>query len=74
MTSKSEVLDVRGLSCPEPVVRTKDFLGKISTGSMTILSDSKVSVENISRFAKNSGYTFAVEEKETHFIISIKQK
>ncbi len=73
MMDKSGALDVRGLSCPEPVVRTKKALAA-NTGNLTILTDNNVSVENIRRFATGSGYSFSVEQNDNEYIISISNK
>jgi tRNA 2-thiouridine synthesizing protein A len=74
LTAKHDILDVRGLSCPEPVVMTRNILAGKSGVELTVLSDSKVSVENIRRFVTNSGYRFSVEADGAEFIIRINTK
>lgn len=49
-------IDVRGLSCPIPVVRTKAAVEKGAT-SLIITGDSQVSKENVSRYLRSAGYT-----------------
>lgn len=49
-------LDVRGLSCPIPVVKTKQLVDQGIT-SFVVIGDSSVSRENISRFVQSQGYT-----------------
>ena len=56
-------IDVRGLSCPLPVVETKKALKENPEG-VKILADSIVSKENISRFAGAMGYNLKTEEKD----------
>lgn len=53
--SKAYKLDVRGLSCPEPVIRVKKAL-EASDGELTVMADSNVAVENIRRLAGTLGY------------------
>jgi tRNA 2-thiouridine synthesizing protein A len=48
-------LDARGCACPEPVVMTRNALKQDPTG-VTVLVDNACAVENITRFARNSGY------------------
>lgn len=49
----SDIIDVRGLSCPEPVLRTKKALEKYS--SFDVLADSETAKENIMRFCISNG-------------------
>lgn len=53
-----ESLDVRGLSCPLPVLKVKKALDK-GLAELKITGDSKVSLENVTRYASSQG--FAVE-------------
>ncbi|MGP1529051.1 MAG: sulfurtransferase TusA family protein [Treponema sp.] len=46
------IIDVRGLSCPEPVVQTKKALALHS--AFTVLVDSETAKENILRFCSNA--------------------
>ncbi|MDO4540137.1 MAG: sulfurtransferase TusA family protein [Syntrophomonadaceae bacterium] len=58
-----EKIDVSGLSCPIPVVRTKKL---IDAGNAEILvtGDSSVSKENITKLAAKSGYGINVLRDE----------
>ena len=55
-------VDVRDFSCPIPVVRTKDAIEENPKAIITILVDSVVSKENVSRLAQSKGYSVKVEE------------
>jgi len=57
-------LDVRGLSCPIPVLKTKKALEKGST-ELEIVGSSKVSQENVSKFAASQGYKVEVAEDKS---------
>ncbi len=58
-------IDARGLSCPIPVVRTKEAIDQKPNIPLVVLVDNEVSKENVSRLAKSRGYsveTAAVED------------
>lgn len=55
-------IDARGLSCPQPVLMTRQAISGLTTGTVEILVDSVTSCENISRFAKTSGWTAITEQ------------
>lgn len=55
-------VDARGLSCPVPVVRTQKALDQNPGGRVTVLVDSQVSMENVSRLARSRGYSVKVEQ------------
>ena len=50
-----ETVDVRGLSCPLPVMRTKQVIDK-GARDLLVRVDSSVSLENVSRLATSQGY------------------
>ncbi len=56
-------VDVRGFSCPIPVVRTKKAFDENPNESVTVLVESMVSKENVSRLAQSRGYSVKVEER-----------
>lgn len=60
---KVKEIDVRGLSCPLPVVRTKKALEEIKEGTITVLVDNPESKENVRRFAISQGCDVSVKEE-----------
>lgn len=63
MTKK--LLDLRGLSCPQPVFETKKAVEDPSFEELEVLVDTKTSVENIQRLLSGmTGVTHTVEEGE----------
>ena len=60
-------VDVRGFSCPIPVVRTKKAIEGNPNQSVTVLVESAVSKENVSRLAQSKGYSIQVDEVEDGF-------
>ena len=57
-------VDARGFSCPIPVVRTKKAIEENPNEAITVLVESAVSRENVSRLAQSQGYSVKVEEIE----------
>jgi tRNA 2-thiouridine synthesizing protein A len=55
-------VDVRGLSCPIPVVKTKQAMESNHKDEITVLLDSNVSKENVSRLAQSKKYSVSVQE------------
>lgn len=54
------MIDARGLSCPMPVVLVQKAVQADSPATLEVLLDNPCSVENVTRFASNSGYAVAV--------------
>ena len=50
-----KTVDARGLSCPQPVLMTKNALAS-KENSYEVLVDNSTAKENVTRFATNSGY------------------
>jgi len=55
-------VDVRGFSCPIPVVKTKKAIEENPKETIIVLLDSAISKENVSRLAKSQGCSVEVEE------------
>ena len=55
-------IDVRGLGCPIPVVKTKKAIEKNPDEQITVLVETAVSKENVSRLAQSRKYSVQVEE------------
>jgi tRNA 2-thiouridine synthesizing protein A len=54
-------VDARGLSCPIPVVKTKQAMESNPKHEITVLIDSKVAKENVTRLAESKKYSIEVE-------------
>ena len=61
--SDSKIVDVRGLSCPQPALQTKQTIKKLNSGTVEVLVDSQTSCDNVSRLAQKAGWDVAVEEQ-----------
>lgn len=55
-------VDARGFSCPIPVVKTQQALDGNPGEPVTVLVDSQVSKENVSRLARSRGYSVKAEQ------------
>ncbi len=64
-------VDVRGFSCPIPVVKTKKAIEGNPGEPVTVLVETAVSKENVSRLAESKGYSVEVEEVEDGFRLSL---
>ncbi|HKM38805.1 MAG TPA: sulfurtransferase TusA family protein [bacterium] len=55
----SNVIDARGLSCPQPVIKTLNGIKKIKKGRIVIMVDTDTAKENVVRAAQSQGWTVA---------------
>lgn len=54
-------IDARGLSCPIPVTKTKQAMEKNPADEITVLVDSNVARENVTRLAESKKYLVNVQ-------------
>ena len=64
-------IDVRGLSCPIPVVKTKQAIEKNPNNPIIVLLDSEVSKENVIRLASSMGYEAKAELISNEYRLSL---
>ncbi|NLC11481.1 MAG: preprotein translocase subunit TatB [Firmicutes bacterium] len=68
------VVNARGLSCPQPVILTLNEIKKVKKGEIIITVDTDTAKENVSRVAKAQGWQVAdVQEKDDGYRITIKK-
>jgi len=66
----AEKLDVRGLSCPLPVVKVSNKLTELKEGLLEVLVDTGTAKDNITRMANNNGWKVETKEQgEEHLLI-----
>ena len=63
-------VDTRGRSCPEPVLLTKKALEQYPAG-IQVLADNTTARDNITRFAKNSGYRVEVVQLGADYLLTL---
>ncbi len=54
-------LDVRGLSCPQPALLTRQTLDTLDGGALQVLVDSTTARDNVSRIARKAGWSVKAE-------------
>jgi tRNA 2-thiouridine synthesizing protein A len=65
------VVDVRGFSCPIPVVRTKKAMEQNPKEILSVLVETAVSKENVSRLAESQGYSTEIEEVSGEYRLTL---
>ena len=64
-------VDARGYSCPMPVVMVQKAVKSDAPAALEVLVDNRCSVENVTRFAQNSGYQVAVAPEGQDFRLTL---
>lgn len=64
-------VDVRGYSCPIPVVRTKKAIEEHPKEPITVLVETATSKENVTRLAQSKGYSVKAEETKDGFKLTL---
>ena len=67
----NQSIDVRGLSCPLPVVAVRNKLLEIKKGILEVLIDTGTSKDNITRMATNVGWKVEVKEEDGEYRLTI---
>lgn len=69
----SKIIDARGLSCPEPVIVTRNELQDINEGEVTVLVSSSVARDNVTRAAKSMGWKVTVDNDGDDFKLNLEK-
>ncbi len=64
-------IDCRGLSCPEPVIRTRQALQQAEESPVTVIVSNAVARDNISRAAKSIGWQTEIETDGEDFRLTL---
>ncbi|MFO7887377.1 MAG: sulfurtransferase TusA family protein [Eubacteriales bacterium] len=67
-----EKIDTRGMSCPQPVLMTKNALDKNPKG-VDIIVDNNTAKGNVERFLKNAGFKASIKEEGEDFVIEARK-
>ncbi|MGL4988264.1 MAG: sulfurtransferase-like selenium metabolism protein YedF, partial [Cetobacterium sp.] len=62
-----------GLTCPMPVIMTKNALKNLNEGLIEVAVDNVISKENIEKFSKELGYSFKTISNGDTFLIQIEK-
>ena len=71
--SAPTVLDCCGLTCPQPVIRTKDELTLMAGDTLIVLVDNEAARDNVRRFAVSQGHGVTVREDGARFVLTIER-
>ena len=71
----SEILDARGLSCPQPVLMTLEKIKQMGEGELKVQVDTQASRENVSRAVQKQGWTVReIKEENDEFSLVINKE
>lgn len=69
------IIDCKGLECPQPVINTKKYFDSINEGSAIVIVDNETARNNVVKFAGSNGYSSEVKkENNLHYIEITKTK
>ena len=57
------LIDARGLSCPEPAMLAREAILEAKKGTVVVLVDSTTSRNNVTRTAQMNGWTVTTEDE-----------
>ncbi len=63
-------IDCRGLSCPAPVLKTKEALEASDLPQVTVIVDNEAARQNVSRFLSSKGYSVNVDVRGREFRVT----
>ncbi len=67
-----KIIDLSGLACPMPVVRTKEALEATETEEFIVVVDHESARDNVSRFAQSRGCTVSVAQAGQCYHLTIR--
>lgn len=67
------MVDARGYSCPMPVIMVQKAVKADAPEELEVLVDNRCSLENVTRFASNQGYTVTSEADGEDFRLLLKK-
>ena len=67
------MVDARGYSCPMPVVMVQKAVKEGAPEELEVMVDNRCSLENVTRFAQNQGYSVTSEQVEGDYRLMLKK-
>ena len=62
---ETKTFDARGMACPLPVVNAKKESEEMTNGgTLIILVDNEIAVQNLTKFGNSKGFTVSSENRE----------
>jgi len=68
-----EIIDCRGLKCPQPVINTKKYFDAVENGKVQVIVDNEVAKNNISKFSQSNNFKYEAEEKNGLYYIKVEK-
>ena len=65
-----QIIDARGLSCPEPVILTRQAMAS-GAACYQVMVDNNTSKENVTRYAHHQGYKVQISEQDGEYTLLI---
>jgi len=65
-------IDVRGLTCPQPVMLVKKAIDA-GEHEIVVMANDEVAVGNVQRLAQNNGFTVEIERQQDEKLIKLKR-
>lgn len=65
-----DIIDARGLSCPEPVILIRKAM-QSGEKKYCMLTDNHASKENVTRYAEHEGYSVTISEKDGEYMLEM---
>lgn len=65
------IIDCKGLKCPQPVINTKKYFDSIESGEAEVIVDNEVAKNNISKLCESNNLKYSVSEKGGLYHINI---
>jgi tRNA 2-thiouridine synthesizing protein A len=66
-----KTIDTRGLSCPQPVILTRNVIKDMKKGEVSVLVDTMTQVYNVTRSAERLGWAAGYEKKDDEYIVTL---
>ncbi len=70
----SKEIDARGLSCPGPVLQTKQAIDREAVTSIQVMVDNDAARQNVSRFLESQHFSVSSEKDGADFVITGKRE
>ena len=67
------MVDARGYACPMPVVMVQKAVKDGAPDELEVMVDNRCSLENVTRFARNQGYTVTSQEEDGDYRLILKK-
>ncbi|MEZ4491282.1 MAG: sulfurtransferase-like selenium metabolism protein YedF [Cyanobacteriota/Melainabacteria group bacterium] len=69
----SDEIDLRGLVCPEPVLRTKKLIDDESLKQITVLVETEINVKNLERLAHSKSIDLTSAKEGDHYKVVLRR-